>query len=51
MVFSYQDMFQDELQTKRQNVTKTFSSVYISVDNPEQDIIVFSIPVIVAKMN
>ena len=43
-------MFQDELQTKNKDVTKTFSSVYISVDIPEQDIIVFNIPVIVAKM-
>ena len=29
---------------------KTFCSVYISVDSPEQDIIVFSIPVIIAKI-
>ena len=30
---------------------KPFSSVYISVDSPEQDIIVFNIPVIIAKKN
>ena len=43
-------MFPDELRTKCQNVTlKTFSSVYISVDSPEQDIIAFNIPVIIAK--
>ena len=42
LVFSYQDTFQNDLQTKCQKVTKTFSSVYISVDSPEQDIIVFN---------
>ena len=44
-------MFQDDLQTKSQTVTKPFSSVYIHVDSPEQDIIVFNIPVIIAKKN
>ena len=48
MEFSYQDMCHDELQTKSQSVTKMFSSLYISVDSPGQDIIVFSIPVIIA---
>ena len=32
-------------------VTKTFSSVYVSVYSLEQDIIVFNIPVIIAKKN
>ena len=30
---------------------KTFRRVYISVDSPEQDIIVFNTPVIIAKKN
>ena len=42
-------MFQDELQTKCQGIFKTFSSVYISMDSPEQDIIVFNIPVMNAQ--
>ena len=37
-------MFQNDLQTKSQKVTKTFSSMYISVDSAEKDIIVFNIP-------
>ena len=44
-------MFQDDLQTKSQKVTKTFSSMFISVDSPEQDIIVYNIAVIIAKKN
>ena len=44
-------MYQDDFQTKSQKVTKTFSSMYISVDSLEQDIIVFDIPVIIAKKN
>ena len=42
-------MFQDELQTKNQNATKTFSSVCISVDSSGQEIIVFDIPVMSKK--
>ena len=36
---------------KSQIVTKTFSSVYISVGSTEKDIIVFNIPLIIAKKN
>ena len=43
LVFLYQGMFQDELQT--------FSSVYISVDSTEHEIIVFNSPVIISKKN
>ena len=32
-------------------LSKTFRSVYKSRDSPEQDIIVFNIPVIIAKKN
>ena len=44
-------MFQDGLQTKSQNVTKTFCNEYLSVDSHEQDIIVFNISVINPKEN
>ena len=44
-------MFKRELQTRSQNVIKTFSSVFISGDSPEQDIIVFNTPVIIARKN
>ena len=30
---------------------KTFCSVYLSVDSPEHDIIVFNTPVIIARKN
>ena len=43
LVFSYQDMFLDDLQTKSQKILKLFSSMIISEDSPKQEIIVFNI--------
>ena len=43
-------MFQDELQTKSKNDNKNVS-VYMSVESPEQDLIIFNIPVIIVKKN
>ena len=50
-MFSYRDMFQDELQLKESNIIKPFGSGYISVDSPEHYIIVFYIPDIIARLN
>ena len=40
-------MFQEKLQTKSQLVFKTLSSMYISVENSEQDHTVFHINIII----
>ena len=51
LYFHIKTSFKMILKQKIKQLLKTFSSVFIYVDNPGQDIIVINIPVIIAKKN